>query len=167
MLPHLHISLAGLVANQAEAIIVSLLNARPVDCRPVTLLAYSLSFCTNYICHNNICIHVRSPHPPTLHTRCVLLKGSHWKVPGATIEDLCITGACRGIPYPLLFVCGFAADLPWTSCCKGHTAKGDFWCSLIHYPEKSWLRRAVEPAEKVLASFISQLSTDELVRWPF
>ena len=70
-------------------------------------------------------------------------------------------------PLPSSFLCGFAADLPITGCCKGHTAKGDSWFSLVHYPEKSWLHRAVEPAEKVLANLVSQLSTDELVHWPF
>ena len=41
-------SMAGYTCNQAKAVIFTLLNARPVGCRPVTLLSYSLTFCTNW-----------------------------------------------------------------------------------------------------------------------
>ena len=37
--------------NQAKYIIFNLPNARPVDCRSVTLLAHSLSFCSYWDTH--------------------------------------------------------------------------------------------------------------------
>ena len=42
-------SIATLATKQK--LFFSLLNARTVGCRPVTLLAYSLSFCTNWWTH--------------------------------------------------------------------------------------------------------------------
>ena len=58
----------GYTFNQAKAEIFTLPNARPIGCRPVTLLAYSLSFCTNWDTHVRAHTHTHTHTRTHTHT---------------------------------------------------------------------------------------------------
>ena len=56
--------------NQAKYIIFYLPNARPVECRSVTLLAHSLSFCSYWGTHTHTHTHTQThTHNTHMHTQ--------------------------------------------------------------------------------------------------